>query len=184
MPIRDFGKAVLGGGALITGALTAQRLFGSEARSQQTIGVADFLVNRNLLDPKKSYLPPNPEEPLSQEITDKIFDDLALAENYPDTINKSAFHAIAQKPARVASLYLQKEGGITEDEFGEHCKGFFKKMYETSQEMRVDFIAILLMFQISGDANSSVMAERGDVMDEAVRTGLTLADSVVGSSAA
>lgn len=181
---RKFIELIFGTGGALAGAAVANRLFGDENNQNHTLAVAEFWQSRQLPDIKNSFIPTNPEAPLSKETTNTIFDKLGLAEKYPKTINKDAFHLILQKPSRIAALYLQEADGVTQEEFNRHCVHFFEQMYGFSNEMGVDFIATLLMFQVSGDANSSVKAQQKDVLDEMARTGLGVGDILAGPLAA
>jgi hypothetical protein len=169
------GAGAVAGGAAVAGTV---KLLGPEQNRRETVGTAKFLALRDRIDTKDTFLPNNPEEPLNREVTDNIFDNLRLDERFPETINKDTFHLIAQKPARIATLFYQKEGGVTQEEFNENCKDFFKLMSDFSDYMKVDFPAVLLMFQISGDANNSAKAQTRDHLDEAARVGMTLAESL------
>ncbi len=144
-----------------------------------------FILSRKLPDYKDHYMPPDPENVLSRQSTDRMYTSLRLAEEYPKTINPESFHLIAQRVSRVATIYYTPSK--TDDEtqrFEKYCEEvFFPKLKRHADEMKTDFIATLLMFQISGDNNNSVKELRGDVKDEIVRTATHTGETLIGSTA-
>lgn len=66
-------------------------------------------------------------------------------------------------------------------EFYRFSEKFFQKILDCSDELEVDFIGVLLMWQVSGANTSSVESLRKDVRDEQVRAGTTIAEDLIGS---
>ncbi|MBI1919090.1 hypothetical protein HYS29_00685, partial [Candidatus Microgenomates bacterium] len=165
-------------GGIAAGPITRVLQYGDSIR---------FMLDRRSWNTEEnSYFPPVPDNILSREASDRILDALNLvAENqYSHTITPEAFQVIIQRPARIASLYFHpnenKTLQETDRDFADHCVRFFTAMKSQADFMETDFIATLLMYQVSGDANSTQRAFNKDIMEERVRVALNIARKELG----
>lgn len=144
-----------------------------------------FFLDRHMPSYRESYLP-NPEVIIPQEVAFSSYERLGLGERFPKTLSEGAFRVLSQKIARLASRYFKPDknldGKAQEEEFYRYNESFLQKTLAVSEHLGVDFPAILLMWQTSGENKSSVKAIREDVRNERIRVGTGLAKNLLGES--
>ncbi len=147
----------------------------------------EFNIIRRINSPSKNdaFYPLNIDEgPIDRTISDKIFDDSNLAEEYPNTINKASFHSILQKPARIALQYFKPNESYTYEQklrsLNEYYEDFFGYMKDISDAIGIDYIANLLMWQVSGENTAHIINRLQDERDEFARTFTTVAETWLG----
>ncbi len=157
------------------------------SHGQETADTVSFLANRNVQSEAERYQPENPEDILPVEITNALFEKLDLGHKFPQTLNKSSFHLLSQRIARLANFYFRTSPEADQSqqtkEFHHHCEKVFSRLLDLSLEMKVDFVGLLLTWQVSGANTSSWRAQDDDQRDERIRTLLSLGENVIGSAA-
>ena len=182
---RFFATTVAVTSAGIAGGLKANNIVNNYLNNQPSEIQASeqFVLERTYPDQSVTYMPSNPENILPQGISDNIYDALKLTERYPSTLDRNSFHTISQHIARLASLYYRPDKGkdrVTIDAaFYAFTKQFFQKILQCSDELEVDFVGTLLMWQTSGDNTSSPRAYQQDIRDEIIRMGIRLIDATL-----
>ena len=142
----------------------------------------DFIIGRHRWAPGKQYFVPRTlSVMLPQNDTDQIYESLELDQRHPHTLNKDTFFIIAQKAARLANLYFSPTTYHIDDqerEFADHSRNFFQKVQYATDFLNTDFVASLLMFQVSGEATANVKKLNVDLIEERIRAGLGLVKNI------
>lgn len=169
-------------GAIVLGTKGGINLAGHAPEAADSLR---FFLDRHMPSYQESYLP-NPEVIIPLEVASSSYERLGLRERFPKTLSESAFGILSQKIARLSSRYFKPDknldGKAQEEGFYRYNESFLQKILTVSEHLEVDFPAILLMWQTSGENKSSVKAIREDVRNERIRVGTGFAKNLFGES--
>lgn len=176
---RDFLKGV--------GAVAGSLLFVKGAFNQEARDAFSIIKNRDAPSYQEGYLPRNPLEIIPNRISDAILADSGLLQECPETINQEAFRVLMPRVAKILSGYYRPDASLDvqgqEDGFYTFVGENMKQLFAYAEYVGVDKVGLLLMWQVSGAANSSLKAMRDDIRDEFVRAGTSIAGVVAGEGA-
>lgn len=161
--------------ALVAEAMSVSANTSDQVNSGLAPG-AEFMLKRNYWSGvSRSFSPRDLHITLPRKATDVIFEQLELGKNHPDTLTQEAFHVIAQKPAALANRYFDPEEDPfdkQERDFADHCAGFFRGMQGWASRLETDFVATMLMFQVTAEATPTQLTLEQDFREERIRAGL------------